>query len=53
VKIVDSRLPIARGGLCAYVFEPTDLDGDERDELAIDVSSGGATVRGTEITTPV
>jgi TolB protein len=32
-----------QGGLCAYVFEPTDLDGDGRDELAIDVSSGGAT----------
>jgi hypothetical protein len=25
------------------VFEPTDVDGDGRDELAIDVSSGGAT----------
>lgn len=25
------------------MFEPTDLDGDGRDELAIDVSSGGAT----------
>lgn len=32
-----------QGGLCAYVFEPADLDGDGRDELAIDVSSGGAT----------
>ncbi len=32
-----------QGGLCAYVFEPTDPDGDGRDELAIDVSSGGAT----------
>jgi Tol biopolymer transport system component len=31
-----------QGGLCAYVFEPTDLDGDGRDELAVDVSSGGA-----------
>lgn len=32
-----------QGGLCAYVFEAVDLDGDGRDELAIDVSSGGAT----------
>jgi len=32
-----------QGGLCAYVFEPTDLDGDGRDEFVIDVSSGGAT----------
>jgi hypothetical protein len=32
-----------QGGLCAYVFSATDLDGDGRDELAIDVSSGGAT----------
>lgn len=31
-----------QGGLCAYVFTATDLDGDGRDELAIDVSSGGA-----------
>jgi hypothetical protein len=31
-----------QGGLCAYVFSATDLDGDGRDELAIDVSSGGA-----------
>jgi Tol biopolymer transport system component len=39
------REPFAdcRGGLCAYVFEPTDLDGEGRDELVIDVSSGGAT----------
>jgi len=32
-----------QGGLCAYVFEAADLDGDGRDELAVDVSSGGAT----------
>jgi hypothetical protein len=31
-----------QGGLCAYVFVSTDIDGDGRDELAIDVSSGGA-----------
>lgn len=31
-----------QGGLCAYVFEALDLDGDGRDELAVDVSSGGA-----------
>jgi hypothetical protein len=31
-----------QGGLCGYVFAATDLDGDGRDELAIDVSSGGA-----------
>jgi len=31
------------GGLCAYVFASADLDGDNRDELAIDISSGGAT----------
>lgn len=31
-----------QGGLCAYVFEAADLDGDGRDELAVDVSSGGA-----------
>ncbi len=28
------------GGSCAYVFEATDLDGDGRDELAIDVGPG-------------
>ncbi len=32
-----------QGGLCAYVFSATDLDGDGRDELAIDVSSAAAT----------
>ncbi len=31
-----------QGGLCAYVFAASDLDGDGRDELAIDVSSAGA-----------
>lgn len=31
-----------RGGLCACVFEAPDPDGDGRDELAVDVSSGGA-----------
>jgi sugar lactone lactonase YvrE len=31
-----------QGGLCAYVFEATDLDGDGRDELAVDVSSAAA-----------
>jgi hypothetical protein len=31
-----------RGGLCAYVFDATDLDGNGRDELAIDVSSSAA-----------
>jgi hypothetical protein len=31
-----------QGGLCAYVFAAADLDGDGRDELAIDVSSGGS-----------
>jgi len=30
------------GGSCAYVFEATDLDGDGRDELAIDVGPGSA-----------
>ncbi len=28
-----------QGGLCAYVFAAADLDGDGRDELAIDVTS--------------
>ena len=28
-----------QGGLCAYVFAAVDLDGDGRDEIAIDVSS--------------
>jgi dipeptidyl aminopeptidase/acylaminoacyl peptidase len=39
------QVPFAdcQGGLCAYVFGATDLNGDRRDELAIDVSSGGAT----------
>jgi hypothetical protein len=32
-----------QGGLCAYVFAAVDLDGDGRDELAIDVSSAAAT----------
>jgi hypothetical protein len=38
------QVPFAdfQGGLCAYVFSATDLNGDRRDELAIDVSSGGA-----------
>ena len=31
-----------QGGLCAYVFEAVDLDGDSRDELAVDVSSAAA-----------
>jgi len=30
-----------QGGQCAYVFSATDLDGDGRDELAIDVSGSG------------
>ena len=32
-----------QGGPCAYVFSATDLDGDGRDELAIDVSCCGDT----------
>jgi hypothetical protein len=32
-----------QGGLCAYVFAATDLDGDGRHELAVDVSSAAAT----------
>lgn len=32
-----------QGGLCAYLFSATDLDGDGRDELALDVSSAAAT----------
>jgi Tol biopolymer transport system component len=31
-----------QGGLCAYVFNASDLDGDGRDELVIDVSSGAS-----------
>lgn len=31
-----------QGGLCAYVFAAADLDGDGRDELAIDVGPGAA-----------
>jgi hypothetical protein len=31
-----------QGGLCAYEFRSTDLDGDGRHELAIDVSSAAA-----------
>jgi Tol biopolymer transport system component len=42
-QILQQPFTDCQGGLCAYVFEPTDLDGDGRDELAIDVSSGGAT----------
>jgi hypothetical protein len=30
-----------QGGLCAYVFAAADLDGDGRDELAVDVSGSG------------
>lgn len=30
------------GGLCAFVFAATDLDGDGRDELAIEVGPGAA-----------
>jgi hypothetical protein len=32
-----------QGGLCAYVFAASDLDGDGRDEFAIDVSSAAST----------
>jgi TolB protein len=42
-QTVEQLFGDCQGGLCAYVFEPTDLDGDGRDEFAIDVSSGGAT----------
>ncbi|HSL15901.1 MAG TPA: LpqB family beta-propeller domain-containing protein [Actinomycetota bacterium] len=31
-----------QGGLCAYVFTATDLDGNGRDELAIDLTSAAA-----------
>ncbi len=31
-----------QGGLCAYVFAAADLDGDGRDELAVDVTSAAA-----------
>jgi hypothetical protein len=42
-QAVEQTFNDCQGGLCAYVFSATDLDGDGRDELAIDVSSGGAT----------
>ncbi|MGH2650262.1 MAG: hypothetical protein ACRDHS_13490 [Actinomycetota bacterium] len=42
-RTLEQSFADCQGGLCGYVFEPTDLDGDGRDELAIDVSSGGAT----------
>ena len=42
-RAVEQTFNDCQGGLCAYVFSATDLDGDGRDELAIDVSSGGAT----------
>ena len=40
--VVEQIFTDCQGGLCAYVFETTDLDGDGRDELAVDVSSCGA-----------
>ncbi len=40
---LDAPFADCQGGLCAAVFEATDLDGDGRDELAIDVSGCGAT----------
>jgi hypothetical protein len=41
-QVLETTFPDCQGGLCAYVFAATDLDGDGRDELAVDVSSGGA-----------
>ena len=41
-QALEQRFTDCQGGLCAYVFAATDLDGDGRDELAVDVSSGGA-----------
>jgi hypothetical protein len=41
-KTLEESFADCQGGLCAYVFSATDLDGDGRDELAIDVSSAAA-----------
>ncbi len=43
-QTLEQRFPTTEcsGGSCAYVFEATDLDGDGRDELAIDVGPGAA-----------
>lgn len=42
-QTVEQAFTDCQGGLCAYVFSATDLDGDGGDELAIDVSSAAAT----------
>jgi|GEM_PF-3580391 Tol biopolymer transport system component len=42
-QIVKQAFADCQGGLCAYVFSATDLDGDGSDELAVDVSSAAAT----------
>jgi hypothetical protein len=42
-QALETTFTDCQGGLCAYVFAATDLDGDGRDELAVDVSSAAAT----------
>lgn len=41
-RVIEPTFDDCQGGLCAYVFEATDLDGDGRHELAIDVTSAAA-----------
>ncbi len=41
-ETVDQHFTDCGGGLCGNVFASTDLDGDGRDELAIDVGPGAA-----------
>jgi TolB protein len=43
-QTLDQRFPADQcsGGSCAHVFEATDLDGDGRGELAVDVGPGAA-----------
>ena len=42
VRTLEQPFADCQGGLCAYVFEAADLDGDGRDELAIDVTSAAS-----------
>jgi hypothetical protein len=41
-QVVAQTFNDCQGGLCAHVFDATDLDGDGRHELAVDVSGCGA-----------
>ena len=40
-QMLEQPFADCQGGLCAYVFEALDLEGDRRQELAVDVSGSG------------